>query len=72
MNPLGLGQFMSDRAALDRHKSPPQPLHRPCARRQPRPTPRLTAALVQRYPEHGMLIAAQIGAKVAKGEMKWG
>jgi glyoxylase-like metal-dependent hydrolase (beta-lactamase superfamily II) len=32
----------------------------------------LTAALVQRYPEHGMLIAAQIGAKVAKGEMKWG
>lgn len=32
----------------------------------------LTAALVQRHPEHGMLIAAQIGAKVAKGEMKWG
>jgi hypothetical protein len=40
MNPLGLGQFMSDRAALDRHKGPPQPLHRPCTRRQPRPTPR--------------------------------
>ena len=32
----------------------------------------LTAALVQRYPDNGMLIAAQIGAKVAKGEMKWG
>ncbi|WP_416970354.1 MBL fold metallo-hydrolase [Streptomyces sp. 4F14] len=32
----------------------------------------LTAALVARYPDHGMLIAAQIGAKVAKGEMKWG
>ncbi|MFF8937960.1 MBL fold metallo-hydrolase [Streptomyces paradoxus] len=32
----------------------------------------LTGALVERYPDHGMLIAAQIGAKVAKGEMKWG
>jgi hypothetical protein len=28
--------------------------------------------LVARYPDHGMLIAAQIGAKVAKGEMSWG
>ncbi|WP_426367603.1 MBL fold metallo-hydrolase [Streptomyces sp. E-08] len=32
----------------------------------------LTEALVTRYPDYGMLIAAQIGAKVAKGEMKWG
>ncbi len=32
----------------------------------------LTAALVERYPDHGMLIAAQIGAKVATGEMVWG
>ncbi|MEU5039880.1 MBL fold metallo-hydrolase [Streptomyces griseorubiginosus] len=32
----------------------------------------LTEALVKRYPDHGMLIAAQIGAKVAKGEMTWG
>jgi glyoxylase-like metal-dependent hydrolase (beta-lactamase superfamily II) len=32
----------------------------------------LTDALVKRYPDHGMLIAAQIGAKVAKGEMAWG
>ncbi|MFI5675473.1 MBL fold metallo-hydrolase [Streptomyces cellulosae] len=32
----------------------------------------LTDALVRRYPDHGMLIAAQIGAKVAKGEMAWG
>jgi hypothetical protein len=32
----------------------------------------LTQALVARYPDHGMLIAAQIGAKVAKGEMSWG
>jgi glyoxylase-like metal-dependent hydrolase (beta-lactamase superfamily II) len=32
----------------------------------------LTEALVRRYPDHGMLIAAQIGAKVAKGEMSWG
>lgn len=32
----------------------------------------LTAALVTRYPGAGMLIAAQIGAKVAKGEMTWG
>ena len=32
----------------------------------------LTDALVKRYPGHGMLIAAQIGAKVAKGEMSWG
>jgi glyoxylase-like metal-dependent hydrolase (beta-lactamase superfamily II) len=32
----------------------------------------LTEALTARYPDHGMLIAAQIGAKVAKGEMTWG
>jgi glyoxylase-like metal-dependent hydrolase (beta-lactamase superfamily II) len=32
----------------------------------------LIDALVKRYPDHGMLIAAQIGAKVAKGEMNWG
>lgn len=32
----------------------------------------LTEALVGRYPDNGMLIAAQIGAKVAKGEMTWG
>jgi glyoxylase-like metal-dependent hydrolase (beta-lactamase superfamily II) len=32
----------------------------------------LTEALVARYPDAGMLIAAQIGAKVAKGEMNWG
>ncbi|MEU0338358.1 MBL fold metallo-hydrolase [Streptomyces bobili] len=32
----------------------------------------LTDALVKRYPGNGMLIAAQLGAKVAKGEMKWG
>jgi hypothetical protein len=32
----------------------------------------LTDALVKRYPDHGMLIAAQIGAKVATGEMSWG
>nr|WP_239135408.1 hypothetical protein [Streptomyces sp. SID12488] len=32
----------------------------------------LTEALVMRYPDNGMLIAAQIGAKVTKGEMKWG
>ena len=32
----------------------------------------LTEALVARYPDNGMLIAAQIGAEVAKGEMKWG
>ena len=28
----------------------------------------LTAALTRRYPDYGMLIAAQIGAKVATGE----
>jgi glyoxylase-like metal-dependent hydrolase (beta-lactamase superfamily II) len=32
----------------------------------------LTAALTRRYPDYGMLIAAQIGAKVATGEMTWG
>lgn len=32
----------------------------------------VTAALVERYPSAGMLIAAQIGPKVAKGEMTWG
>ncbi len=31
-----------------------------------------TGELVQRYPGAGMLIAAQIGPKVAKGEMTWG
>ena len=31
-----------------------------------------TAALVEAYPESGMLIAAQLGPKVAKGEMTWG
>ncbi len=31
-----------------------------------------TEALVARYPNSGMLIAAQIGPKVAKGEMNWG
>jgi glyoxylase-like metal-dependent hydrolase (beta-lactamase superfamily II) len=32
----------------------------------------LTEALTARYPHAGMLIAAQLGAKVAKGEMTWG
>jgi glyoxylase-like metal-dependent hydrolase (beta-lactamase superfamily II) len=32
----------------------------------------LTEALLKRYPQHGMQIAAQLGAKVAKGEMQWG
>lgn len=32
----------------------------------------VTAALVARYPSSGMLIAAQLGPKVAKGEMTWG
>ena len=31
-----------------------------------------TAALVESYPDSGMLIAAQLGPKVAKGEMAWG
>ena len=31
-----------------------------------------TAALVAAYPASGMLIAAQLGPKVAKGEMTWG
>lgn len=32
----------------------------------------LTKALIARYPDAGMLIAAQLGSKVAKGEMTWG
>lgn len=32
----------------------------------------LIAAMTQRYPDAGMGIALQIGAKVAKSEMKWG
>ncbi|WP_322747258.1 MULTISPECIES: MBL fold metallo-hydrolase [unclassified Frankia] len=32
----------------------------------------LTEALIKRYPDNGMQIAAQIGAKVATGEMAWG
>lgn len=31
-----------------------------------------TAALIEAYPQSGMLIAAQLGPKVAKGEMAWG
>ncbi|KQQ03454.1 MULTISPECIES: MBL fold metallo-hydrolase [unclassified Rathayibacter] len=31
-----------------------------------------TALLAQKYPDSGMMIAAQIGPKVAKGEMTWG
>jgi glyoxylase-like metal-dependent hydrolase (beta-lactamase superfamily II) len=32
----------------------------------------LTAAMRERYPNAGMSVALDIGAKVAKGEMKWG
>lgn len=32
----------------------------------------LIAAMKQRYPNAGMSVALEIGAKVAKGEMKWG
>lgn len=32
----------------------------------------VTAELVRRYPEAELLVAAQIGGKVAKGEMQWG
>lgn len=32
----------------------------------------LIAAMTKRYPNSGMGVALQIGAKVAKGEMKWG
>jgi glyoxylase-like metal-dependent hydrolase (beta-lactamase superfamily II) len=32
----------------------------------------LIAAMTKRYPKAGMGVALQIGAKVAKGEMKWG
>ena len=32
----------------------------------------LIAAMMQRYPNVGMQIALELGAKVALGEMKWG
>ncbi len=32
----------------------------------------LISAMTKRYPNAGMGVALQIGAKVAKGEMKWG
>ena len=32
----------------------------------------LIQAMTQRYPNAGLAPALQIGAKVAKGEMKWG
>jgi glyoxylase-like metal-dependent hydrolase (beta-lactamase superfamily II) len=32
----------------------------------------VTAELVRRYPDAELLVAAQIGGKVAKGEMQWG
>lgn len=32
----------------------------------------LIEAMTKRYPDAGMGVALQIGAKVAKGEMKWG
>ena len=31
-----------------------------------------TAALIEEYPNSGMLVAATLGPKVAKGEMTWG
>lgn len=34
--------------------------------------PSVTAELVRRYPDAELLVAAQIGGKVAKGEMQWG
>jgi glyoxylase-like metal-dependent hydrolase (beta-lactamase superfamily II) len=34
--------------------------------------PSLTEALTKRYPDHGMVVAAVIGAKVVQGEMVWG
>ncbi|NEJ68889.1 MBL fold metallo-hydrolase, partial [Rhizobium leguminosarum] len=30
------------------------------------------AAMTKRYPDAGLPVALQLGAKVAKGEMKWG
>jgi hypothetical protein len=32
----------------------------------------LIAAMTRRYPNAGLAVALNIGAKVAKGEMKWG
>ena len=32
----------------------------------------LVAAMTKRYPNAGLAVALNIGAKVAKGEMKWG
>jgi len=32
----------------------------------------LISAMTKRYPDAGMGVALQIGAKVAKGEMQWG
>jgi hypothetical protein len=32
----------------------------------------LVAAMTRRYPGAGLAVALNIGAKVAKGEMKWG
>jgi hypothetical protein len=32
----------------------------------------LIAAMKKRYPDAGLDVALEIGAKVAKGEMKWG
>jgi hypothetical protein len=32
----------------------------------------LIAAMTARYPDAGMGVALQVGAKVATGEMKWG
>jgi hypothetical protein len=32
----------------------------------------VTGELVRRYPDAQLLVAAQIGGKVAKGEMAWG
>ena len=32
----------------------------------------LIAAMIKRYPDAGMIVALQVGAKVAKSELKWG
>ena len=57
-----------------RHRRHPRLPRSPSRRSSARPptAPPLTEALVKRYPDDGMLIAAQIGAKVAKGEMTVG
>ena len=69
---VGLGGALLAASAHANFPSVPKETYKALNLEQSASPKQLHEALVKRYPDHGMLIAAQIGSKVAKGEMKWG